>query len=508
MENPKKELIEEVVDLFEDYQETYVPGEWESFSKNQKKKHAFVIPLWMKIAAVLIVIVAVVPLVWRNSVDNETVAVTKKKEGKDAGAGMQKGSAESVKSGHAAADKPMVIDPLVNRGSRNSGSTGGRIGEQVEGNTVDAGSDTQSFAGNNVHSFAGKKLINKNAVNGAVDNNVPVVVNANVVAANVSPVIANNNPVVANSSPVAVSSSNVVAINGNVVVANNNPVAANNKIADKSLQADIHVNDKFAKAVTADTVKRGKVSTIDFLLAESKQPFKKTKRTDTKSKWDFGVEVAPAATRANVNIGGGLTTAYRLSDKFSLSTGISLLQLDADRKDPSAGKYGPMSSPVPSYDSPVSGSPGGGSGSPGDGSDKQLLAVNANIKAIDIPISVIYKFDQRYYTSIGVSYFNVIGEKRNNTFMQTSRVNEDRINPATGQFYTKLISSEVEEQGKETPLRGNSYLGFFNFSLGRRQSLFNKYNILIEPFIKVPIGKLSDEDLRLMNSGIKFQVSF
>ena len=488
MENPKKELIEEVVDLFEDYQEDYVPGEWEAFSKSQKKR-AFVIPLWMKIAAVLIVMITVVPLVWRSYVAQEQMAVV---------------------------HQPVMTEHRYNKIGSDSAVAAKPADKRVEGDMAGEKIKVERFARNSARSFAGKKeLITKNGANGyaaAVNGNAvagsnnPVVVsdyvaaaNGNAAAASSSPVIVSGNVAAANGN--AAAGNNPVGVSGNLIAANNNPVTTSHQITDKAMKAD-NANDKFAKAVAADTVRSGKLSTIDFLLAESKQPVKKTKKKDTESKWDFGVEVAPAATRANVNVGGGLTTAYRLSDKFSLSTGISLLQLDADRKDPSAGKYGVMNSPVPSYDSST------GNNYLGDGSDRQLLGVNANIKAIDIPISVIYKFDQRYYTSIGVSYFNVIGEKRNNTFMQTSRINEDRVNPATGQFYTKLISTEVEEQGKETPLRGNSYLGFFNFSLGRRQNLFNKYNILIEPFIKVPIGKLSDEDLRLTNSGIKFQVSF
>jgi len=143
-------------------------------------------------------------------------------------------------------------------------------------------------------------------------------------------------------------------------------------------------------------------------------------------------------------------------------------------------------------------------------SQKQLLAVDANIKAIDIPVGIVYQISKDIYTSAGVSYFNVLSEKRSITYGLTSQASEAYANPATGLVQDRevLNSVAVEEPVAETPLKGNSYLGFFNFSIGRKQQIFNKYNVLIEPFIKVPIGKLSTQDLNLMNSGLKFQISF
>jgi len=57
-------------------------------------------------------------------------------------------------------------------------------------------------------------------------------------------------------------------------------------------------------------------------------------------------------------------------------------------------------------------------------------------------------------------------------------------------------------------MKGKSYLGFFNLSIGRDQRIFKQYHIMVEPFIKIPVGKLSSEDLNLMNSGVKFRLAF
>ncbi|MGY0037009.1 hypothetical protein [Pedobacter sp. NJ-S-72] len=68
MEHSKKELIKEIADLFEDYQETYVPGEWESFSKTQKKKKYPFLANWIKIAAVFLLMASVLPFAFNKLV--------------------------------------------------------------------------------------------------------------------------------------------------------------------------------------------------------------------------------------------------------------------------------------------------------------------------------------------------------------------------------------------------------------------------------------------------------
>ncbi|MGY0037008.1 hypothetical protein [Pedobacter sp. NJ-S-72] len=126
------------------------------------------------------------------------------------------------------------------------------------------------------------------------------------------------------------------------------------------------------KAINKDSIvhaKRVPLSTAEFLMAESKNSGKVLKKKESGSNWDFGLEVMPAATSASVNIGAGLTTAYRLSDKFSLSAGISYTQMEAGGIVPPQGD-------------------GNGVGVRAF-SEKKVLSVDANLKAIDIPIALV-----------------------------------------------------------------------------------------------------------------------
>ena len=221
---------------------------------------------------------------------------------------------------------------------------------------------------------------------------------------------------------------------------------------------------------------------MNFLIEEGNVK-EATAKTKSRSRWDFGVELLPTVSDAALNLGAGVTTAYKLSEHFSLGSGISFVELQA-----------------------------GKALTPGVSllSTKQLQSVDANFRAIDIPLNIVYNVNKNFYTSVGVSYFNVIEESRQNTFVSERQISAVSTDPVTGiSANTRTFVSETtQEPGGEPLLSNKSYLGFFNFSIGRKQEVFKKYSVFVEPFIKVPVGKLSQQEIKLMNGGMKFKVAF
>lgn len=225
---------------------------------------------------------------------------------------------------------------------------------------------------------------------------------------------------------------------------------------------------------------------MEFLREESSKPVVKTAKAKTESKWDFGVEVSPTLLQSRLNMGAGVTTEYKLSKSFSLSSGVAYVAM-------AAGK-----NLMPDFSQASS------------MSNKKLSSVNSDIRAIDIPISLTFNVNKQLYTSVGVSYFGVISEKRNNKYLTELEVSSTLQDIATGDIksFQSVLREKNNEVVTETPLNGNSYLGFFNFSVGRKQEIFNKYNIVVEPFLKIPVGKLSNQDLKLTNGGVRLKLTF
>lgn len=225
---------------------------------------------------------------------------------------------------------------------------------------------------------------------------------------------------------------------------------------------------------------------MEFLREESSKPVAKTAKVKTDSRWDFGVEVSPTLLQSRLNMGAGVTTEYKLSKSFSLSSGVAYVAMAAGKNlTPDFSQASNMS-------------------------NKKLTSVNSDIRAIDIPISLTFNVNKQLYTSVGVSYFGVISEKRNNKYLTELEVSSTLQDVATGDIksFQSVLREKNNEVVTETPLNGNSYLGFFNFSVGRKQEIFNRYNIVVEPFLKIPVGKLSNQDLKLTNGGVRLKLTF
>lgn len=222
----------------------------------------------------------------------------------------------------------------------------------------------------------------------------------------------------------------------------------------------------------------------EFFRNETKQLANVETRQLRPSRWKFGIEIAPMLSESNMNLGAGVSTEYQLTAKLSISSGISVLSLGAEK---------------PVDNQPVSLM-----------SNKKLTAVDANLTAIDIPLAVTYHLNKNLFTSVGVSYLNILSDKRTNNYVTEMALSQMVANPETGIVQakeTRIVEKKIEPADQSSLERG-SYLGFFNLSVGHEQPINKKDHIVIEPFLKIPVGKLSSDELKFSNGGIKLRYSF
>ena len=396
MAKPKKELIKEIADLFEDYREPYASGEWEKFASQQKKaKQLPVRYAWAGVAALLALAAGMLPVLLQR---------------------------QDKQLQHPAASVPPGA------------------GVHPQGPT----------AGNPVHP----------------ESRLPAALS-------------------------------FPAAPGQAAVSLTTVKPADYIPADSAFLGPMSPAGAILPARTAVRRVSGTYAllpgektdaTLVFLQRQVQQAGVK-QAAGAADKWNFGLAVSPALGNTGMKMGAGLTTAYRLSGKLALSSGISLMQLGSGKS--YAGEPVVMAAfaQMPS---------------------KELSATEASLKVIDIPLDLVYTIRKNYYLSAGVSYVNVLKEKRSNTFIQTSQVSYDSAVPGTpaGHIMTRLVREELDEPVAEQPLQGNGYLGFVNFSAGHVQQLSGRYRLEVAPFIKVPVGKLSQGDLKLVSSGLKVQLAF
>lgn len=201
------------------------------------------------------------------------------------------------------------------------------------------------------------------------------------------------------------------------------------------------------------------------------------------SKWKFGVELSSSLISDNINFGAGLLTEFKISDKFSLATGIAYTKIDASNAM-----------------QPIAVS-----------SSTRKVGMESSMQALDIPLSVIYQVNDRLYASIGISSLTVLTENKAYHYEMDVVTEQKAINPMTGTEFTEyiVVTKEFSEPTKDTDFKGhNNNLGYLNFSVGKKQKLFGETQLIFEPFLKVPLGSLSNEDFKLMNTGLKLKLMF
>lgn len=245
-------------------------------------------------------------------------------------------------------------------------------------------------------------------------------------------------------------------------------------------------------------------------------------------KWALGLSVASMLTSSEeMNVGGGISVAYKLSDRLFLRSGISLAKLGVST--PSSGSRGPSS--YVGYTSTTNSSGGAqgpagpqGPSSPGSTTEsfasvspeavpgyytRLLSGASSNLLTVDVPLDLKYFVTNKFFASVGVSFLGILNENRTNHYIEN--INQPLFNGYTAngqdlQYATKML--HVNEATQYQPLKGNGYAGYLNFSIGRQTRISNKFNLSIEPFYKLPVGKLMREEMNMANGGIRIVTGF
>jgi hypothetical protein len=239
-----------------------------------------------------------------------------------------------------------------------------------------------------------------------------------------------------------------------------------------------------------------KQSFEDFLVGETKQNrIANTGKSTTKreSKWEMGVVVAPSfGNSKKLNMGYGVSMGYALSDKVSINSGISYNEMGASRTIENPPNTAMMSV---SFGGEVA------------NESKELKAVNAQLRGIDIPLELKYHLSKRLYANVGVSAFAVIDQKQRNTFIE-SKVAPQAYDGESSVAKAMVLNRTVSEEAPKEEVKNAPYLGFYNFSVGYKQKISKGKAFSVEPFIKLPMKELKQENLYLIGTGVRLKFDF
>src|SRR5690606_12927445 len=140
---------------------------------------------------------------------------------------------------------------------------------------------------------------------------------------------------------------------------------------------------------------------------------------------------------------------------------------------------------------------------------RKEVSVTSSVVTLDIPVDLRYEVAKGFYTAVGVSYVAVLNEQRTSHFVD--QLNKKTIESGHLPNTDRVVATEFtysSEKIAAQPLRGNEYAGFMNFSIGKRLPISRKLSLSIEPYFKLPIGRLSREEMDFTNGGIRIVTGF
>lgn len=214
------------------------------------------------------------------------------------------------------------------------------------------------------------------------------------------------------------------------------------------------------------------------ILAESKQQRRRSVV--------WSVAVAPQSaymqnSASALTLGGGFYSDIALSKRISLSTGLSLAQQQV-------GYAPPANRPVPL-------------------SGRQLVGTDARLITLDLPVNIRYQVGKLtkplFHVSAGLSSIAFLGEN----YAYTYQVAQPIL--VTGPTRpTPTPQPPVQEtQSVSAGAFQNIYWGrIVNVSVGVQRPLGDRFLFSVDPYLKYPIGSLTQENLRLGSAGVSFRL--
>ncbi len=232
-------------------------------------------------------------------------------------------------------------------------------------------------------------------------------------------------------------------------------------------------------------------------------------------RFGFGVEIASLSSYSdigvdnNVNMGAGISASYKLAKNIRFSTGVLIAKQslngmvkrrNSDFANNASNKFG-INDEV--YGELMS-----------DKSQSEILnsanVSNINLHeqkrtfvTVDIPLNIVYKYKKLSFTT-GVSSLLHLQEQQNYKYRMS--VNNSVYN-ATTATYDNFSNTTTVSRKKHIATNHFDFAKLINLSVGYGIDM-KKGSLTVEPYIKVPIGTLSSQDILMGAGGLALRYNF
>lgn len=191
---------------------------------------------------------------------------------------------------------------------------------------------------------------------------------------------------------------------------------------------------------------------------------------------NIGFNVTPAFTNKGFSFTGGLSAQFPLSRKVAAEIGVSYMNLKVG-KDMKADRT--------------------------DTVGLQTVGIRYSVGMVAIPVSLNYAFTENFSGTLGLVPFWVMKDQRTDIHQSYRWVSGDML---SGDTTRRLVGERTRSQRDDSLYTGNTYLGFVQVSGRYSPPFLKKRNMVIAPFVAVPVGRLRDDEYRWTHAGVSIRL--
>ena len=190
----------------------------------------------------------------------------------------------------------------------------------------------------------------------------------------------------------------------------------------------------------------------------------------------------------------GFYVEHKLTRRLSVRPGLALAKHSYGSTNVSAGKVFMNSATTSGF---MTGSV--------DSYENQL-----NMVTVEVPVNLVYTILERarssLFVSAGLSTMVYLDQNFSSSF--TNVYTEQKIDLASGNTYLETRSQDVNVESDEEAFSHVDYFGLTNLSAGYSLPLKKGGNMLIEPFVQLPVSDLTSFNVRIRYGGLSFKFRF
>jgi len=129
---------------------------------------------------------------------------------------------------------------------------------------------------------------------------------------------------------------------------------------------------------------------------------------------------------------------------------------------------------------------------------------------VEVPVNLVYTIIDRakssLFVSAGVSTMIYLDQNFSSSF--TNVYTEQKLDLASGNTYVETRTQDVSVESDENAFSHVDFFGLTNFSAGYSLPLKMGGNMIIEPFVQLPVSDLTSFNVRIRYAGLSFKFRF